>query len=173
MDYTRTSLFILPMLDKQEEDFPGFINTYVRDVNHPTLQEHIFVVCDKDKVPTLRIYKHPQLVEIYNVKEYKVYVHKVPEKYLSDYYLFLSGSYSKFSKDYKDCICKFYPKYVFDPKRNIVRKFINYAIIYPDKKHRNVIEASLDVKLDENAEIYSSPDIAEETFDVLKEFVDY
>jgi len=157
------------MLDIFIEKFPGFINCYIGDSRwNDSFNEKIYVLCRKNKDYFLKnIHKHDKgklLLVIDPHYELTLLIFKTPNKYKVDYYKFLQGKYSQFSEEYKQQICKYFPRYIEEDGKS--RLHNNYAILYPDKKYRKMLEARLGASLNDNSEIYSIPNIEEETLDI-------
>ena len=163
--YNKSSLYILPMIARTIPDFPGFVNCYIRDINRPKLNKHIFIVQDEAVIPKLFFNKNPFLLSNYSIKGYKVWVYKTPDTLLDDYYKFIEGKYSQFSERYKKILCKTFPKLLVNNITGVVKRHPNYAIIYPTIADREVLEKELGARIPKDAEIYSSPNLEEETFD--------
>lgn len=120
LDLTEASRFVLPMLYATGRNDSFFItslfnNCYIGDVNHPELQNKIFLLYDyKMTVSFVQFERSLELMSQYNTDydyadEHQVmYVFDVPEEHVDDYQLFIEGRYSEFSELLKDKILKFW-----------------------------------------------------------------
>lgn len=162
------------MLDIPLEKFPGFINCYVKEsglienkkVDFGNL---IFILCkpiwtERGYKNLIHYDKNDLLLSVKYNNKLVILIFEAPKKFNKDYKKFLQGRYSKFSEEYKQQLLKYFPKYVTENGKK--RLHNNYAIIYPDNNYRKLLEARLDVSLNENSEIYSKPDIEEETLNI-------
>ena len=165
--YTKSTTFIMPMIARSVKDYPGFVNCYIRDESKPNLKLHIFVVQEEKKIPKLFYHKNPFLQSNYSIDGFKIWIYKVPETLLEDYYHFEDGEYSQFSKKYKNILCSNFPKLETNRFTGEVIRHGNFKIIYPTKQDRIELADELDCKvsdLPKNAEIISKPKLEEETF---------
>lgn len=89
-----------------------------------------------------------------------LFIFEFPDFYISEYYSFLDGGYSKFSEHSKKNIIRYtsdvhkYP----DAVQGVVH------ILYKNKVRKEELERQLDIKLDDDAELSSIIDRYEETF---------
>lgn len=120
LDLTEASRFVLPMLyaeDRNDSNFitPLFENCYIGDVNHPELQNKIFLLYNyKMTNQFVKFERSLELLSNYNTdydyaeKHQVMYVFDIPEEHKTDYQLFLEGKYSKLSELLKNKILKFW-----------------------------------------------------------------
>jgi hypothetical protein len=175
-NYNKSTIFIRPMLGYSPLFYgERFYNCYIeldeniqdKLKNNLKLNNYIYIV-----------YKYPIYIENFNAltsfeehldfveekkieNKYIIFKFSVPEQFEDDFLLFLSGSYSKFSNNYKEEILSL-NSYWSSIYNNISK------ILFPNKKHRKEIEEFLDVKLSANAEIFSKPDLNKEIFNIKK-----
>ena len=120
LSLTEASRFVLPMLYAEDRKDSNFItslfkNCYIGDVNHPELQNKIFLLYDyKMTTRFVKFERSLELLSYYNTDydyadEHQVmYVFDVPKEHEHDYQLFLQGKYSEFSELLKNKILKFW-----------------------------------------------------------------
>lgn len=137
LELTEASRFVMPMLytsDRNDSYFitPLFENCYIGDVNHPELQNKIFLLYNyKMTVQFVKFERSLELMSGYNTDydyadEHQVlYVFDVPEEHLKDYQLFLEGKYSQFSESLKSKILKFW---------NFKEGSLFYSLLYKTDK---------------------------------------
>lgn len=93
---------------------------------------------------------------------YILFIFQFPDLYIPEYYNFINGFYSQFSKDSKRLIIKYtsevyrYPDLVQDVTH----------ILYKNRARKEKLEQELEIKLDEDAELSSIIDKDEETFNL-------
>jgi len=88
---------------------------------------------------------------------YYIFQLKIPDEFRNDFYLFLEGSYSKMSENYKQQVLKLYLHVNKNLYNALNRTF------YPKKSDIEALEERLGEKL-YNSEITSSPYLKVETF---------
>jgi len=120
LELTEASRFVLPMLYASDRNDSFFItslfnNCYIGDVNHPELQNKIFLLYDyKMTVQFVKFERSLELIPEFNTdydysgEQQVMYVFDVPEEHIDDYQLFLDGKYSEFSESLKEKILKFW-----------------------------------------------------------------
>ena len=96
-------------------------------------------------------------LDSYDVSEtFIMFVFDVPTKHIKNYKSFITGKYSKFSSDYKTQILKFHG---MDINSQLAQ------IVYKNEKRKKRLEHTLNVKLDDKAELYSILNKNQEIFD--------
>lgn len=106
LNKNKSTIFILPMVleDTKSEDIitDGFINTYIADFERPEFDDFVLLV-RKDNMKDTE-----NLDMVYDNEDDLVYVFKVPEKYLEDYFKIIAGEYSSTSESYKNAVRAFW-----------------------------------------------------------------
>ena len=146
LDYlTEATRFVLPMLystDRKDSFFinSSFRNCFVGDVNHPELQNKIFLLYKyKMSIDFIKFERSLELMSQYETDydysdEHQVmFVFNVPEEHEEDYQLFLQGRYSQFSEYLKQKILAFWQ---FDENS------LFYSILYKTEKINKYWEES-------------------------------
>lgn len=160
---TRSCLFLLPMMPGNRSAYfydSQLVNVFVRV---PWIDHDVVALLYRfngvkefvDFEGTLT--GLPNFIEMKDIsKALVLYVFHVPEMFKSDCELFLSGGYSKFSDAYKDRILRFHAA-------NLESFF--GQILTKDEKKKKELEGKIGQNIPANAEVYSVPDMADETFD--------
>jgi hypothetical protein len=176
-EFTCSTLFLLPSIGLQRKDILkyGFIDAYIDDIHHePHYEESIYLLFrPKDMLP-LQVFidqeykRTKQLIEDYDYAGgYVVAVYEIPEEFKPEYNLFLKGKYSRFRKRYTDL----FPKMVeiMTDGRMTPQYSLPYHIFNRTDAMRNFWEEKFETRLDEDAEMYSVPDIeGREKLDIYK-----
>lgn len=152
--------FILPMiLGKRELAY--IKGCYIRCSDYPQYDDKIFLVlentgseaCKKDL--EFLTYNTEYLFQ-YDVDDKTiVMVFTVPVVFALDYRYFIEGRYSKFSDMYKKTIVQFH---------RITKQDNIYYVLKKDPAYKKELEVKLDVKIPDDQDLMSKPDMDEETF---------
>lgn len=179
MDYTTTSKFLLRplgIIEKEEKlenskikDF-GFINAFVKDLNHETEYSHPLYLLFKQAHAIVHFqdfvlgeYERGLLLEDYDYPEgFVVLVYDYPEECKSDYEKILAGKYSETSKYFQSF---FVEKSVYKGKST---DSYYHRIFNKDPEVRKAMERAYEVEIDEDSEVRSIPNIENETLDISK-----
>ncbi len=114
--YNQACLWIMPMLNKHEDEWPRFRDCYVEKS-----KEHKYLICVFTRVGggnrncgygEDKLYEDPLYVSTEDWEEdttYAVYRFKVPPKWKHDFYAILNGNLWQVSKAYRDHLKKFWP----------------------------------------------------------------
>ena len=141
LNKNKSTIFILPMVleDTKSEDIitDGFINTYIADFERPEFDDFVLLIRKDNMINT------ESLDMVYDSEDDLVYVFKVPEKYLEDYFKIIAGEYSSTSESYKKASLAFWD---MDEKSTL------YKILYGVKKGKELKELLPSFSLSE--EIY-------------------
>lgn len=161
---TKASLFILPMLPGQRATY--FFDKHLINCFIGTDKEsHVIALLYRFSGSTDFIKFEEMLKGLPNFKHMSdttkrtvLYVFDVPDEHLDDYFLFRRGMYSKFDPKYKIRILRFH---------NSGKDSTLGKILYRDQSRKKQLERDLNLnfELDKNAELYSIPDLEEETYD--------
>jgi hypothetical protein len=175
----KSSVFVLPMITGIPYlYFRGFINCYV-GCNHDDLSDgrRIYLAFKtealeedfyKDKKGNnVRNKKRIEVLEsnpLFNKKiiinGFTLFVYTPEERFSRDFDKFVSGKYSKFSEEYKTLLKSLYPT---------IKKM--KSIVSPTRLDRMLLTKDLNSTLPEECEIYSVPELIEETFS-LSQFLE-
>lgn len=159
---TRSCLFILPMLPGNHSAYfynSLLVNVFVRV---PGSDENVIALLYRfsgkkefvDFEAALSLL--PNFIKAEDVsKTLVLYTFSIPEEYMEDAAKFVSGDYSKFSKHYKDRILRFY---------SATEKSFLGQILSKAEEKRLELESKIGEKLPKDAEVYSVPDMLDETF---------
>lgn len=177
---TKSSVFILPMImGVPIKYFSGFTNVFIGTAINDggsilETDKRIFLVFKtadlkeqyhtkksgeviENKDREIRFKRLNQFVYKRIIGKYTVFVFRPVEKFIDDFNKFKQGKYSQFSEGYKKIVNKFYPNY---PRLN--------SIINPTEVDRVKLAKELEVKLPNNCEIFSAPELIQEEFNVSK-----
>ncbi|MHA2255517.1 MAG: hypothetical protein ACXAAM_05555 [Candidatus Heimdallarchaeaceae archaeon] len=151
-------------------DSAGFINSFVRHSEFPELRNHVFILCDHDKISeknqvTYKLKNHERYVEsiVWRDFNYELLIFSLEDQFASEMSKFIKGQYSHFSEQAKKRILN-----VFMPlnKKNKVTK--NWAVLHPTSEESveyvEELEEKIGMKLVGDFQILSKPKRAEETF---------
>ena len=149
--YNNTTLFLLPMLveefSNQNKDAfdphgrafflrPNFIGCYINF--HDNLLELAYKMEQTLDFPGFeRKLEHlPNFFGDYDIKGMIVYEFNIPEKWQPEFDMFESGKYSKFSKEYKDHILKFWGQHKGSPL---------HSLFYDTEKFTKILQTNHEV----------------------------
>lgn len=153
--YNLSSYFLLPIISGSITKNRDFLNSYLYDTNSDLINEenYLYVLMKSEDEWLLQngLYISHRQVEngylyTFNISYYK-----------TDIELFIQGKYSKFSEELKELLCN------RSGTKNIMLSEI-YKILYRTQERREKIEELIGQKLDDDAEVASSPDIETEIY---------
>lgn len=157
---SKSSFFILPLLDKPMYWYYGLINCYLGDIiNKSELSfKNIFIhLTDYDS----KLLSANNFNQFYQLEDNTyMYVFNVPKRFEVDYEKFSNGKYSEMSEDSKAMICK----------HSGVKPIMNstvYKVLYKTADQKKKIEDLIGEKLPLSAEVYSKPDLNKEVYSKL------
>lgn len=170
--YTKTTLFLLPILELCYKDFAFgaknyLINCHIENLQNPKIICILSNRFDKPEEPFIsllqRLSYHYSFSESWydNENEEIVFSFDVNKKFLKDYEYFLQGRYSLFSDDLKKRLVTAYGA-VTGPKH-----LVNiWDAIYPSDKKRMAIAENLgiNVELMPFGEVFDPPEIEIERY---------
>lgn len=87
-----------------------------------------------------------------------IFIFNFPEEFREEYYLYINGKFSMFSQKAKDVIIDFIGNY---HKSSSVWKI--KKVLYKEQQLREYLEKKLDLKIDEDMELSSIPDLEKES----------
>jgi hypothetical protein len=159
---TKASLFILPMLPGNRQSYyynTLFLNCFVSTEDEDTIIALLFrfsgikgfiaLEGSLKKLKTFISSKDP-------TKNTVMFVFKVPERHSENYKRFLNGRYSEMDSQYKHRVLEFHNS----PIDGVIGQ-----ILFKDEERRAQLEEAIGQDLPENAELLSTPNISQETYD--------
>jgi hypothetical protein len=170
----KTVAYLLPLIAnkngkfadfKDDEHFPkcNFINAFRYCEEFPDLDTHIFVIYKYSPNPQFeellnRFKRYSSFHSVIDNDKYTVIiVFEIPYNSKKALTLFDKGGYSKFKAEDKKQILDFYSVTSSD-------KFGPAGVLYKKEWRRLEIESKIDMKLPEDAELSSIPDLEQETY---------
>ena len=109
--YNPACIFIMPMLDKKQDEYPRFRDCFVEDGKIA-----IFTRVGGNNrncgFGEDELYKDPNFVTTYDDdfdNTYGTYLFNVPDKWEEDFDRIMSGKIDEVSDDYYNHVCEFYP----------------------------------------------------------------
>jgi len=167
--FSRSSNFITPLIvkTKNEVSFDKyFMNCYVGNELTGDYGKFIYIhlrykpIIELEEVEK-KLVDNENFIESKNTdKQYTLYKFKVPEEFLNDYNLIISGKYSQISDNAKLRILSFH---------NATKTSKIFQILYKKEELRMFLENELQEKLPKNAELHGLMIPEEETF--LKDYI--
>lgn len=168
MEFTCSTLFLLPAIGLQRKDIIkyGFIDAYLDDVHHePHYKASLYLLFKPENMEAFQVFLNKEykrtklLIEDYDYAGgYVVTVYKIAEEYMKEYDLFLKGKYSKFRKKYM----QLFPQVVKienEDGKSVMETSLAYHIFDRTPSIREYWEEKVGTSLDEEAEMWSKPDI--------------
>lgn len=158
----KSSEFILPMLGGNKDLFlynSLLINCYIgtsEDKNCIVLvyKDSNSIIFNKFERAIIRL---RSFLKAYDTKKYVVFVFRVPIYYREEYTKFTAGKYSKFSLEYKLQILEFHDQEIEDRLGQI---------LFKSEDLRSKMENRLDAEIPVHSELYSTPDMKKEIFNL-------
>ena len=89
----KSFFYILPLLNISS--YSNIKQTYLGDVKEDVFDDKIYILCSNNNN---FIEANNNFIKKYNTEDGIIYMLKVPDIYKDDYFHFLKGKYSKFSK---------------------------------------------------------------------------
>tara|TARA_R110000787_G_scaffold50721_1_gene120575 strand:- start:839 stop:1336 length:498 start_codon:yes stop_codon:yes gene_type:complete len=103
-------------------------------------------------------------LKAYDLKDYIVFIFRVPPSHRKDFTRFLKGQYSRMSTDYKLQVLDFHDQDIEDRLG---------GILFKSEERRERMEYALNAKIDESSELYSIPTLKEEIYNINKKNIYY
>lgn len=141
----------------------GIKNSYLGDFNKEGAFDNNLYILSENIHNELNM--HENLIDKYTVNDGIMYVLNVPDEYTNDYKKFLSGQYSKYSKQAKEILCR-------SACRNNLKEPYEteiYSVLHKTKARKEYLEKWLDVKLEDDAEYASIFNVESEMYDGERE----
>ena len=162
---TKASLFILPMLPGNRAKYyfdTRLLNCFIGTHKHKNViallyrfsAEQDFIQFEK-MLMGLDYYMESEDLS----KRTVLYTFKIPDDHLENYTFFIDGKYSEFLEKYKVRILRFH---------NSGKSSTLGKILYKDPTRKEELEKllELNIEIDKNAELYSIPNLEEETLNL-------
>jgi len=174
LSYTNSSFFALPMLNISLVKLGKyFFNCFVKDNDYETLLERPLFLSFKYEYKTLEeenycknvhkeLLEKEEFITFYyagNILDSKtiIYLFNVNDEFKDDYNMFLQGKYSKFRTEFKE---KF-SKYFVNSNTGRREKTITGRVVNKDPELKEYWENKIGIKLNEESEVWSKPNIEE------------
>lgn len=142
----------------------GFSNTFYNGLFHDCYisiepEKLIHIVLKKDDSQqyeeiSQQLKDHKWFLKTQTTGDYVIFDFEIAEEREDDFDKFIVGQYSKLSDSAKELILMSHEK--MDNIKNLA------VILYPEKRHRDMLSQALDFELNPNAEVYDRPDITKE-----------
>lgn len=175
--YNKSKTYLLPLLSElvnfDIKFFDNLENVYIFD-DTGEYKDCIFILHDFSfKNPEFTSYEHKFInnelfIDLIDINDKVLYIFKFPEEYMHEYNMFKEGKYSKFKKDAKELILKFFTKIYFGNINAVTFLLKVKQILFKDNKLKREIEDSLKVELDDEAELTDKIIVENETFKLSK-----
>lgn len=170
-----TTIFLLPSIGHTRQKLLqyGFLSAYLDDITHETHHENaVYVLFKPSKMLEFHKFmeneyrKSSLIMEDYDYEGgYIVVIYKINEKFLPDYYLFLEGKYSQFSKDYIKLFPVKIPVVRSDGRRVLVTS-LQHRLFNRTADIKELWEKRIGEKIPDGMELWSIPDMSKEVLDI-------
>lgn len=161
----RSKTYMLPLalntFKLKKELITNIENTYLFNESH-SLEKCIGIsfkllkLKDRDILEEVeKLKEHSSFISIEQNKKEVLYIFEFPEKYYPEYFKFIKGRYSQFSRRTKEIILRFWTEFQTLDKSLIYDLIYLKQVLFKDEKLRKELEDDLDVKLPINAELES------------------
>ncbi|KKM23612.1 hypothetical protein LCGC14_1613410 [marine sediment metagenome] len=158
---TRTTTFLLPLLNKTKTQLrydTYFVNSFIDDDSKHISLQYRFTGTQLYKEFEQLLMNDPLFITHKDYDPYHViYVFRIPEEFEVDVEAFKEGKYSLFSNTLRQRIAKFYGNTDEAGTLQIIRK---------DENLRKNIELHLGMKLPDDTELASKPDLKVEIYNI-------
>lgn len=176
--YNKSKTYLLPLLSELVHlDLRYFYyleNTYIfDDINkYKNCIYLLHKIKTYDKKFTNYEYKlldNPYFIDLIDISgTYSLYVFNFPSEYMHEYNMYKQGKYSQFGEDAKKLILNFWGE-VYQNNANAVTFLMKVKqILFRDKKLKRQLEKDLGVEISDTAELGSSIETENETFELSK-----
>lgn len=159
---TKASLFILPMLPGNRQSYyydKLFLNCFVGTKDEPNVIALLFrfsgiksFIALEESLKKLKTFVKAEDP----TKTTVMFVFRVPDRYTKNYKKFLDGKYSEMDTEYKYRVLDFH---------NANEDGAIGQILFKDDERKAQLEEIIGQALPENAELLSTPNILQETYD--------
>lgn len=170
LEKTKSWWFLTPILelDQYNLNYKYLLNVYIKSELHPELNNDSIIILHYDYMQPGSNYAKleknlqslPNYIMSYDPDEFTtLFYFYIPRKWYYDYLLFINGSYSQFSPNYKNLLINFY-KMAGNYKNALeIEKVLNKS-----EERRKQLEEKLDVRLPDGVEVASIIDWNTETY---------
>ena len=156
INYNRSVYCILPILNMIRTELlykKGLLNCHLNCNLLDGYKNHIFVTYNKNiniKFPKFieKMMSHELFEDVVEFNHLYVLIFKIPNEFKEDIDYFKRGMYSKFSKKHKALIHKCH---FLNPTKKL------FKILWKKLEYKEYLEEYLDVKLEDDAELWSIP----------------
>jgi len=160
----KSSVYILPLLGLYKPYYTGehnlthegyLINCYITEDKRFLDLLYRFSTHQTYKFLEQDLIRHKQFIKLIDINSnYVIFRFRIPDERLSDVELFLQGKYSKMNDSYKRFIISFHG---YMPNHRVP------STLFKKEQLKKYWESYLDIKLGENVELESKPNLEEET----------
>lgn len=167
-DETKSVFFLLPLTLVPKTYFNNARAIYALNSHKPELDHHVFILFEKDKIENYEMYRFQNFNTYHSTEDFGEFVlitFEIPSDYHKDHKRFLKGKYSKFSEKAKNAIGNHFLFRVKDDNGKVVDSAL-FKVLFPKNEDRESLATTLGVQLDENCEIFDSPNLELETFNI-------
>lgn len=167
-DETKSVFFLLPLTLVPKTYFNNARAIYALNSHKPELDHHVFILFEKDQIEDYELSRFQNFNTYHSTEDFGEFVlitFELPSDYHKDHKRFLKGKYSKFSEKAKNAIGNHTSFRVKDTNGKVVDSVI-FKILFPKNEDREYLSDLLGVQLDENCEIFDSPNLDLETFNI-------
>lgn len=155
--------FVLPMCDINHKFLPRhFFNSYIREDFEAILVFKKLIPLNLEILNFIDAVKftNPNYITMHENNDEIILFFNIPEKYRNDFILFMQGSYSQFSVEYKKVLTEYYGKKTVKENYTVTE----YNTIYPETFKRKQIAQRLGVDPNTIIEVLDAPNLADELY---------
>lgn len=172
-DETKSVFFLLPLTLVPKTYFNNARAIYALNSHKPGLDHHVFVLFEKDQIEDYELSRFQNFNTYHSntyhstedFGEFVLITFEIPSDYHKDHKRFLKGKYSKFSEKAKNAIGNHFLFRVKDDNGKVVDSAL-FKVLFPKNEDRESLATTLGIQLDENCEIFDSPNLELETFNI-------
>lgn len=170
-----TTIFLLPGIGLFRKDILkyGFLSAYLDDIDHePHYSDSVYLLFRPEERGDFQEFlkkeyrRSAMLVEDYDhAGGFVVLVYNFPKEFKTEFEHFLSGEYSKFSKDY----ISLFPERVETTDKSgekVDEVSLQYHIFARTDAIKKYWESKIGSQLPKGAELWSAPDFSQEVLDI-------
>ncbi len=170
----KSKIYLLPLfintLKINKEFISQIQNTYLIHNSHLT-DKHIGIVFKPSILKNPKYINDIQnlilndsFVQIDRNPDEILYLFEFPEKYFPEYFKFVKGKYSQFSRKSKEIILRFWTETQIVDRESINELIHVKQVLFKDEKLRLQLEETLDVKIEKGVELGSIVNLDNEKF---------
>jgi len=165
---TKSVFFLLPLTLVPKTYFNKAKAIYAFNSHKPELDHHVFVLFDTQEIETHELARF-EMFNTYLDCEYfgdhVLLTFEIHKDFHKDHKRFMKGKYSRFSEKAKNAIGNHLSFRIKDERGKPIDSPI-FKILFPKNEDRQYLEDLLGMQLDEDCEIFDSPDLDKETFNI-------